>query len=112
MKCTLGGQDGMQILITVEENFSVLFCVIFCQMRATGSSCPLVSMVKIKELSEDLRLCIVTAYREGEGYKAISNHVKVPVPTIQSIIKKLTKYHTVKNLRGHGRKPTVSPTLA
>ncbi len=69
-------------------------------------------MVKIKELSEDLRSCIVTAHHEGEGYKAISNHFKVPVPTIQSIIKKFKKYHTVKNLQGCGRKPTVSPALA
>ncbi len=33
-------------------------------------------MVKMKELSEDLRSCIVTTYNEGEGYKAISNHFK------------------------------------
>jgi len=69
-------------------------------------------MAKKKEVSEDLRLCIVNAHKEGKGYKAISKQFRVPVATIQSIIRKYKEFHTVKNIEGRGRKPKVSPRLA
>ena len=68
-------------------------------------------MVKIKELSEDLRLRIVTGNKEGKGYKTISKQFQVPVPTVQSIIKKYKKFHTVKNLKGRGHKPSKKSTV-
>ena len=70
-------------------------------------------MAKKKEVSEDLRLCIVNAHKEGKGYKAISKQFRVPVATIQSIIRKYKEFHTVKkNIEGRGRKSKVSPRLA
>ncbi|KAK3523881.1 hypothetical protein QTP70_015711 [Hemibagrus guttatus] len=69
-------------------------------------------MAKTKELTEDLRLCIVAAHKSGKGYKTISKCFEVPVATVQSIIKKYKTFHTVKKLRGRGRKPKVTPVLA
>ncbi|KAK3571312.1 hypothetical protein QTP86_005948 [Hemibagrus guttatus] len=67
---------------------------------------------KTKELTEDLRLHIVAAHKSGKGYRTISKCFEVPVATVQSIIKKYKTFHTVKNLRGRGRKPKVTPVLA
>ncbi|KAK3523835.1 hypothetical protein QTP70_010446 [Hemibagrus guttatus] len=69
-------------------------------------------MAKTKELTEDLRLHIVAGHKSGKGYKAISKCFEVPVATVQSIIKKYKTFRTVKNLRGRGRKPKVTPVLA
>ncbi|KAK3518577.1 hypothetical protein QTP70_004094 [Hemibagrus guttatus] len=69
-------------------------------------------MAKTKELTEDLRLRIVAAHKSGKGYKTISKCFEVAVATVQSIIKKYKMFRTVKNLRGHGRKPKVTPVLA
>ncbi|KAK3567675.1 hypothetical protein QTP86_020610 [Hemibagrus guttatus] len=49
---------------------------------------------------------------QGKGYKTISKCFEVPVATVQSIIKKYKTFRTVKNLRGCGRKPKVTPVLA
>ncbi|KAK3508690.1 hypothetical protein QTP70_004204 [Hemibagrus guttatus] len=69
-------------------------------------------MAKTKELTEDLRLRNVAAHKSGKGYKTISKCFEVPVATVQSIIKKYKTFCTVKNLRGRGRKPKVTPVLA
>ncbi|KAK3515272.1 hypothetical protein QTP70_013496 [Hemibagrus guttatus] len=69
-------------------------------------------MAKTKELTEDLRLRIVDAHKSGKGYKTISKGFEVPVATVQSIIKKYKTFRNVKNLRGRGRKPKVTPVLA
>ncbi|KAK3541928.1 hypothetical protein QTP86_008182 [Hemibagrus guttatus] len=69
-------------------------------------------MAKTKELTEDLRLRIVAAHKSGKGYKTISKCFEVPVATVQSVIKKFKTFHTVKNLRGLGWKPKVTPVLA
>ncbi|KAK3534964.1 hypothetical protein QTP70_002042 [Hemibagrus guttatus] len=69
-------------------------------------------MVKTEELTEDLWLRIVAAHKSGKGYKTISKCFEVPMATVQSIIKKSKMFRTVKNLRGHGRKPKVTPVLA
>ncbi|KAK3542955.1 hypothetical protein QTP70_007926 [Hemibagrus guttatus] len=69
-------------------------------------------MAKTKELTEDLRLRIVAAHKSGKGYKTISKCFEVPVAKVQSIIKKYKMFRTVKNLRGRGRKPKVTPVLA
>ncbi|KAK3517459.1 hypothetical protein QTP70_012396 [Hemibagrus guttatus] len=71
-----------------------------------------VFMAKTKELTEDLRLHIVAAHKSGKGYETISKCFEVPVATVQSIIKKYKTFHIVKNLRGRGRKPKVTPVLA
>ncbi|KAK3560358.1 hypothetical protein QTP86_006443 [Hemibagrus guttatus] len=75
------------------------------------SSSPAV-MAKTKELTEDLRLRIVAAHKSGKGYKTMTKCFEVPVATVQSIIKKYNTFRTVKNLRGRGQKPKVSPVLA
>ena len=69
-------------------------------------------MAKKKELSEDLRMCIVNSRKDEKGYKVISKQFRVPVATIQSIIRKYKEFHTVRNLGGRGRKPKLSPRLA
>ncbi|KAK3563915.1 hypothetical protein QTP86_004853 [Hemibagrus guttatus] len=73
-------------------------------------------MVKTEELTEDLWLRIVAAHKSGKGYKTISKCFEVPVAkyckVMQSIIKKSKTFRTVKNLRGRGRKPKVTPVLA
>ncbi|KAI4900894.1 hypothetical protein NFI96_031877, partial [Prochilodus magdalenae] len=69
-------------------------------------------MAKTKELTKDLRLCIVAAHKSGKGYKVISKCFQVPVATVQSNIKKYKKFRTVENLRRCGRKPKVTPVLA
>ena len=69
-------------------------------------------MAKTKELSEDLRMSIVNAHKDGKGYKAISKLFSVPISTVQCIIKKYKKFNTVKNIGKRGRKPKVSPRLA
>ncbi|KAL6467546.1 hypothetical protein MHYP_G00232230 [Metynnis hypsauchen] len=69
-------------------------------------------MAKTKELTKDLRLCIVATHKSGKGYKAIPKCFQVPVATVQSIIKKYKKFRTVENLRRCGRKPKVTPVLA
>ncbi|KAK3507235.1 hypothetical protein QTP70_011919 [Hemibagrus guttatus] len=69
-------------------------------------------MAKTKELTEDLHLRIVAAHKSGKGYKTISKCFEVPVATVQSIIKKYKTFRTVKNLRGRGRKPKLTPVLA
>lgn len=66
-------------------------------------------MTKHKELSEDLRLRIVNAHKDGKGYKAIFKQFQVPTATVQSIIRKFKAVHTVKNLKGRGRESKVSP---
>ena len=77
------------------------------------SSSVVVNMAKTKELSEDLRMSIVNAYKDGKGYKALSKLFSKPVSTVQSIIKKYKKkFNTVKNIGKRGRKPKVSPRLA
>ena len=69
-------------------------------------------MAKKKELSVDLRSRIVAVHKKGKGCKAISKQFLVPVATVQSIIKKYKKFHTVGNLVGRGWKSKVSPHLA
>ncbi|XP_076029868.1 uncharacterized protein LOC143018394 [Oratosquilla oratoria] len=61
-----------------------------------------------KELSEDLRLWIVDAHKQGKGYKKISKQFEVPVAMVQSIIKKFKNFGTVKNLMGRGQKAKMS----
>ncbi|XP_076066022.1 uncharacterized protein LOC143039638 [Oratosquilla oratoria] len=53
-------------------------------------------MGKKKELSEDLRLWIVDAHKQGKGYKKISKQFEVPVAMVQSIIKKFKNFGTNK----------------
>ena len=69
-------------------------------------------MGKKKELSEDLRQCLVEAHSNGKGYTAISKTYGVPKATVQSVIKKYRRFKTVKNLSGRGRKRKVSAKLA
>lgn len=61
-------------------------------------------MVKIKVLSNDLKLKIVTVHNEEKYYKTIS----IPILIVQSIIKKSKNFCIVKNLKGWEHKPKVS----
>ena len=72
----------------------------------------LLVIAKTKELSEDLRATIVTANKDGVGYTAIAKQFHVPIPTVQSIVKKYKTFHTVSTLKGRGRKLKVDPRLA
>ena len=56
------------------------------------SSSVVVSMVKTKELGEDLRMSIVNAHKDGKDYKAISKPFKIPISTVQCIVKKYKKF--------------------
>ena len=76
------------------------------------SSSVVIIMVKTKELSDDLRMSIVNAHKDGKGYKAISKLFRVPVSTVQSIVQKYKKFSTVKNIGKRGRKSKMSPRLA
>ncbi|KAI3361613.1 hypothetical protein L3Q82_013752, partial [Scortum barcoo] len=69
-------------------------------------------MPKTNEHSEDLRTRIIDAQKEGKGYKKNAKQFKVPVSTVQSIVKKYKEFNTVKTLQGRGRKATVSTRLA
>ena len=69
-------------------------------------------MAKKKDFSADLHLRIVTAQKEGKGYKAFSKQFIVPVATVQSIIKKYKTFNTLNNLGGRGRKSKVSTCMA
>ncbi|KAK3530048.1 hypothetical protein QTP86_010336 [Hemibagrus guttatus] len=81
-------------------------------LHQAGKTESAIVMAKTKELTEDLRLRIVAAHKSGKGYKTISKCFEVPVATVQSIIKKYKTFRTVKNLRGRGRKPKLTPVLA
>lgn len=68
-------------------------------------------MGKTKELSDDLRECIVQSHNGGNGYKKISKIFNVPVSTVASIIQKYKKVGTVKNVGKRGRKPKIDEKL-
>ena len=62
------------------------------------SSSVVVNMAKTKELSEDLRMSIVNAHKDGKGYKATSKLFSVPISTVQCNIKKYKNFNTVKKI--------------
>ena len=64
-------------------------------------------MVKIKELSDDLRWCIINSHSDGNGYKKISKFFHFPVPTIQKI-----KHGVAGNIGKCGRNKIITPRLS
>ena len=52
--------------------------------------------MKLKELSVELRVRIVSRYRSGEGYQKISAALKIPKNTVASINLKWKKFGTTK----------------
>ncbi len=68
------------------------------------------TMMKIKELSIDMRDHIVTQRNSegsGKGYKAISKALGAPVSAVGDIPKRLKEYHAVAHLKGRGREVKV-----
>ena len=55
-------------------------------------------IMRSKELPEELRDRTVVRHRSGQGYKRISNALKVPKSTVASIIFKWRKLRTIRTL--------------
>jgi transposase len=68
-------------------------------------------MVKVKELSLDLRSKIISAYNDGEGYRKVSKRFAVPISTVRAIVKKNKTHRVIANLPGRGRKTKISAKL-
>ena len=69
-------------------------------------------MPKSKEISSDLRERIVACHEANEGYGTISKRLQVPIPTIQSLLKKFKEFGTTENLKRTGRPCKISPRYA
>ncbi|KAF7646038.1 hypothetical protein LDENG_00194750 [Lucifuga dentata] len=66
-------------------------------------------MAEKKELSQKLREEIISLHQNGNGYKKISNILKVPRQTVGNVIQKFKTHDTAANLPGHGRKSKILP---
>lgn len=60
-------------------------------------SCSFVTMMKTKELSEDIRSAIISKHKISKEHKAISKNLSISV-SVCNDIKKLAKHGTVSNL--------------
>lgn len=60
-------------------------------------------MGRAKELSKDLRIRIIRRYKSGNGYKKIANALRLPVSTVQTLIKKWKTTGSVKPKPRSGR---------
>ncbi|CAB1439521.1 unnamed protein product [Pleuronectes platessa] len=65
----------------------------------------LVSIMKTKELTKQVRDKVVEKYEAGLGYKKISRALNISLSTIKSIIRKWKEYGTTANLPRGGRPP-------
>ncbi len=66
------------------------------------------TMLRSKEIQEQMRNKIVDMYQSGKGYKAISKALGLQQNTVRAIIHKWRKLGTVVNLPRSGR-PTKTP---
>lgn len=66
-------------------------------------------MVKVKEHSLQVRNSIVTEYEAGKGYRKLSEQFKIPISTIQSIIKKWKEQGSVSNKPRTGAPKKINP---
>lgn len=80
-------------------------------MPTLAQSYEIDTMVKVRELSYDIRQRIVHLHRSGMGYGTIGKRLEVPRSTVQSVIIKFKRDQTVRSLPGRGRKRKISPRL-
>lgn len=64
------------------------------------------------ELSEDLKMKLIDAYKSGKGYKKISNHFGFSVSTIRNVIKKWKLRGTVEVKPRSGRPRKITEKTA
>ena len=69
-------------------------------------------MGKAKELSKDLREKIVELYKTGKGYKKISKELRMPISSVQTLIKKWKMRDSVETKPRSGRPTKISATTA
>ncbi|CAI9576007.1 unnamed protein product, partial [Staurois parvus] len=67
-----------------------------------------VSIVRSKEISEDLRKQVVDAHKSGKGYKRIAKDLGLHLSTVKRIIYKWKKFSTVATLPRSGRPTKIS----
>lgn len=69
-------------------------------------------MGKAKELSKDLREKVVELYKTGKGYKKISKELRMPISSVQTLIKKWKMRGSVETKPRSGRPTKISATTA
>lgn len=69
-------------------------------------------MGKAKELSKDLREKVIELYKTGKGYKKISKQLRMPISSVQTLIKKWKMRDSVETKSRSGRPTKVSATTA
>ena len=67
-------------------------------------------MGKAKELSKDLREKVVELYKTGKGYKKISKELRMPISSVQTLIKKWKMRGSVETKPQTGRPTKISAT--
>ncbi len=76
-----------------------------------GLNNSLSAMAKTTEISKCLRMKIVKAYKEGDGYTTLSKRFEVSRTAVWYIIKKYDEIYTIENHPRTGRKRKISPWL-
>lgn len=66
---------------------------------------------KKKEHSTDLRSLVIQHFLNGDSYAMIAKKVRIPRPTVQSIVQKYKKTKCIVNLFGRGRKRKTTPAV-
>ena len=69
-------------------------------------------MGKAKELSKDLREKVIELYKTGKGYKKISKELRIPISSVQTLIKKWKMRDSVETKPRSGRPTKLSATTA
>ena len=69
-------------------------------------------MGKSKEIRQDLRKTIVDLHKSGSSWGVLSKHLKVPLSSVQTIVRKY-KHHGTKQPSYHsGKRGVLSPRVA
>lgn len=69
-------------------------------------------MGKAKELSKDLREKVIELYKTGKGYRKISKQLRMPISSVQTLIKKWKMRESVETKSRSGRPTKISATTA
>ncbi len=62
-----------------------------------------------KELSEDLRIRIISLHKDGRGYKKFSNSLELSYSTVVRVIQRFSKMGFTRNRPCKGRSKKLSP---